>query len=53
MCQIWVIHDDAPTPSGLFDPEANMTAAAVTTSIEKATLQRRRRTRRRLGEADR
>jgi hypothetical protein len=24
-------HDDASTPSGLFDPEANMTAAAVTT----------------------
>ncbi len=35
-CQIWVIHDDVPTPSGLFDPEGNMTAAAVTTSIEKA-----------------
>ncbi len=34
--QIWVIHDDVPTPSGLFDPEGNMTAAAVTTSIEKA-----------------
>jgi anti-sigma-K factor RskA len=35
-CQIWVIHDDVPTPSGLFDPGGNMTAAAVTTSIEKA-----------------
>ena len=35
-CQIWVIHDDVPTPSGLFDPDGNMTAAAVTTSIEKA-----------------
>ncbi len=35
-CQTWVIHDDVPTPSGLFDPDGNMTAAAVTTSIEKA-----------------
>jgi anti-sigma-K factor RskA len=35
-CQIWVIHDDVPTPSGLFDPDGNMTATAVTTSIEKA-----------------
>ncbi len=34
--QIWVIHDDVPTPSGLFDPDGNMTAAAVTTPIEKA-----------------
>jgi len=35
-CQIWVIHDDVPTPSGLFDPDGNMTATPVTTSIEKA-----------------
>jgi anti-sigma-K factor RskA len=35
-CQIWVIHDEVPTPSGLFDPNGNMTATAVTTSIEKA-----------------
>lgn len=35
-CQIWVIRDDVPTPSGLFDPDGNMTATAVTTSIEKA-----------------
>ncbi len=35
-CQIWVIHDDVPTPSGLFDPDGNMTATAVTTPIEKA-----------------
>ncbi len=35
-CQIWVIHDDVPTPSGLFDPDGNVTATAVTTSIEKA-----------------
>jgi len=34
--QIWVIHDDVPTPSGLFDPDGDMTATAVTTSIEKA-----------------
>jgi anti-sigma-K factor RskA len=35
-CQIWVIHDEVPTPSGLFDPDGNMTAAPVTTSTEKA-----------------
>jgi anti-sigma-K factor RskA len=35
-CQIWVIHDDVPTPSGLFDPDGNMTATAITNSIEKA-----------------
>ncbi len=33
-CQIWVIHDEVPTPSGLFAPDGNMTAAPVTTSIE-------------------
>ncbi len=35
-CQIWVIHDDLPTPSGLFDCDGNMTATAITTPIEKA-----------------
>ena len=35
-CQIWVIHDDVPKPSGLFDPEGNMTATAITSPIEKA-----------------
>ena len=35
-CQIWVIHDDVPTPSGLFDCDGNVTATAVTTPIEKA-----------------
>lgn len=35
-CQIWVIHDDVPTPSGLFDPDGDVTATAVTTAIEKA-----------------
>ena len=35
-CQIWVIHDDVPTPSGLFDPDGNMTATAITSSIKKA-----------------
>ncbi len=35
-CQIWVIHDEVPKPSGLFDPDGNMTATAITTPIEKA-----------------
>lgn len=35
-CQIWVIRDGVPEPSGLFHPEGNMTATAVTTSIKKA-----------------
>ena len=35
-CQIWVIHDDVPKPSGLFDPEGNMIATIVTSSIKKA-----------------
>ncbi|HET7272233.1 MAG TPA: anti-sigma factor [Rubrobacter sp.] len=35
-CQIWVIHDGVPDPSGLFQPEGNMTAAAITSSIKKA-----------------
>ena len=36
VCQIWVIHDDVPKPSGLFDPDVNMTATAITSSIKKA-----------------
>ena len=35
-CQIWVIHDDVPKPGGLFVPDGNMTATAVTRSIKKA-----------------
>lgn len=35
-CQIWVIHGDDPKPSGLFDPEGNMTATPVTNSIRNA-----------------
>jgi hypothetical protein len=35
-CQIWVIKGDAPEPSGLFQPDGNMTATPVTNSIEKA-----------------
>jgi anti-sigma-K factor RskA len=35
-CQIWVIHDDGPNPSGLFVPDGNMTATAITSSIKKA-----------------
>ena len=35
-CQIWVIHDDVPSPSGLFDPDGNMTATAITRPIENA-----------------
>jgi anti-sigma-K factor RskA len=34
-CQIWVISDDVPKPSGLFRPDGNMTAAPVTNSIKK------------------
>ena len=34
-CQIWVISDDVPKPSGLFQPDGNMTAAPVTNSIKK------------------
>jgi anti-sigma-K factor RskA len=33
-CQIWVISDDVPKPSGLFRPDGNMTAAPVTHSIK-------------------
>jgi anti-sigma-K factor RskA len=35
-CQIWVIKGDAPEPSGLFQPDGNMTATPITNSIEKA-----------------
>jgi anti-sigma-K factor RskA len=35
-CQIWVIHDDVPQPGGLFKPDGNMTATAITSSIKKA-----------------
>ncbi len=35
-CQIWVISGDVPKPSGLFQPDGNMTAAPVTNSITKA-----------------
>ena len=34
-CQIWVISDDVPKPSGLFRPDGNMTAAPITNSIKK------------------
>jgi anti-sigma-K factor RskA len=34
-CQIWVISDDVPKPSGLFQPDQNMTAAPVTNSLKK------------------
>ena len=35
-CQIWVIRDGVPEPSGLFQPDGNMTATAITSSIKKA-----------------
>jgi anti-sigma-K factor RskA len=35
-CQIWVISNDVPKPSGLFQPEGNMTATPITNSITKA-----------------
>ena len=35
-CQIWVIHEDEPKPGGLFQPDADMTATAITTPIKKA-----------------
>jgi len=35
-CQIWVIIDDVPKPSGLFQPDGNMTATPITHSITKA-----------------
>ena len=35
-CQIWVIKGDVPEPSGLFQPDGNMTATPITNSIQKA-----------------
>ncbi len=35
-CQVWVIKGDAPEPSGLFQPDGNMTATPITNSIKKA-----------------
>jgi anti-sigma-K factor RskA len=35
-CQIWVISDDVPKPSGLFQPDRKITAAPVTNSITNA-----------------
>ena len=35
-CQIWVISDDVPKPSGLFQPDRNITAAPITNSITNA-----------------
>jgi anti-sigma-K factor RskA len=35
-CQIWVISNDVPKPSGLFQPEGNMTAAPITNSLKNA-----------------
>ncbi len=35
-CQIWVISNDVPKPSGLFQPDRNMTATPITNSITKA-----------------
>ena len=35
-CQIWVISDDMPKPSGLFQPDRNITAAPITNSITNA-----------------
>jgi len=35
-CQIWVISDDVPKPSGLFQPDGNMTATPITNSIANA-----------------
>jgi anti-sigma-K factor RskA len=35
-CQIWVISNDVPKPSGLFQPDGNGTATPITNSIRKA-----------------
>ena len=35
-CQIWVIKGDVPQPSGLFQPDGNMTATPITNSISQA-----------------
>lgn len=34
-CQVWVIRDEVPRPSGLFDPSGSMAAAAVTTPLHE------------------
>lgn len=33
--QVWVIHDDVPQPSGLFEPSGNMAATPVTHPLEE------------------
>ncbi len=33
--QVWVIHDDVPQPSGLFEPSGNMAATAVTHPLQE------------------
>jgi anti-sigma-K factor RskA len=35
-CQIWVIKGEVPKPSGLFQPDGNMTATPITTPIRQA-----------------
>jgi hypothetical protein len=35
-CQIWVISNDVPKPSGLFQPDEDMTSTPITNSITKA-----------------
>jgi anti-sigma-K factor RskA len=35
-CEIWVISNDVPKPSGLFQPEGNVTATPITNSITNA-----------------
>ncbi len=35
-CQIWVIKGDVPEPSGLFQPDGNMTATPITTPLNEA-----------------
>src|SRR5829696_5954793 len=35
-CEIWVISNDVPKPSGLFQPDPNMMATPITNSITKA-----------------
>jgi anti-sigma-K factor RskA len=37
-CQIWVIKGDVPQPSGLFQPDGNMTATPITNSISEADM---------------
>jgi len=35
-CEIWVISNDVPKPSGLFQPDPNTTATPITNPITKA-----------------